>query len=75
MGAGMNWQRMNTYMLGTRALFWVDDGIMRYMVFGVLEVRGADGVLRVWDDNDCGYASAADVRAWAPCSPPRGLLH
>ncbi|WP_374425905.1 hypothetical protein [Paracoccus sp. (in: a-proteobacteria)] len=69
------WKRMDSYRQGTYALFWVDDGVASYMVYGVLDRRGHDGVLRISDDNDYGYATAEDVHAWAECSPPKWLLN
>lgn len=71
----MGWQGMETYRPGTRALFWVDDGTLRYMVFGVVETMPSDGVPRVWDDNGFGFAEASFVRAWVNCSPPAWLMH
>ncbi len=71
----MNWQRMATYPSGATAVFWVADGDAQYVVFGVLEDRGQEGQRRVWDDNDFGYAVETKILAWAPCSPPRWLMH
>lgn len=67
------WQSIDTYP-GGKALFWIEDRAGEYAVFGELDRRdicAADGgALRVWDDNDFGYAEAQYVTHWAECAPP-----
>lgn len=64
------WQDISSYKVGDEGLFWVDHGGSQYAAFGVVERRGNRGDLRIWDDNDFGYAGIEFVTHWCPCKPP-----
>ena len=52
------------------ALFWVDDGLMEYAVFGIVQQLPGDEEPRIWDDNDAGYAFERYIAFWKPCNRP-----
>lgn len=65
----LRWQSMRTYEPGSPALFWVNDGVAEYPVYGAIEKRTADNKPTIWDDNDFGY-DAANAVLWTPFKKP-----
>lgn len=52
------------------ALFWVDDGVAEYAVYGIVQSLPPEDEPRIWDDNDFGYALESEIAFWKPCARP-----
>lgn len=64
------WQKMDTYQTGREALFWVDDGVAEYPVYGRFWPDAPEGPV-ISDNNGYGYSGNA-VR-WAEFEPPQTM--
>lgn len=62
------WQPISTYKPGRQVLFWVDDGISAFAVYG-RRWDGGDDDRTIWDDNGFGYSGSA--LWWAEFEPPK----
>lgn len=51
-------------------LFWMNDGLSPFPVYGRLMRIGGDKERWVWDAIDRGFGTAAKVVAWTYFSPP-----